>query len=276
MNCAGLARFLLLLVMAAAAVCVSAGAAGDSSGTKPGWNEISISRIAIKDATGSIDFFFCSDLHIPFDNKGIVRKIVREANEKKPDFVLLGGDLVQMGLPSYFTTLNKVLRKFRTPVISAIGNHDTSYTDYSDQEEWKDFFGKTYFSFDAGPARFIFLNCANHNLPDAQLDFLRDELKTDLQKFIVMHRPVGYLNELYDTPLKGGSERFRELIEDAGVTAVMTGHEHHHGYYEVNGIKFIVSGGAGGRLNKNTTGTFHHYIFGHVTDKSFNFDVINL
>ncbi len=272
-----LSLFVLLFLFSALLIVADKGVAAENvNGRKPLWNEINISRIRDIPVDGNIEFFFCADLHIPFDDRGIVKKIVRQANSRKPDFVLLGGDLVQMGLPNYYTTLKKVLRKFRVPVISAIGNHDTSFSDYSDQRQWKKFFGNTFFYFDAGPARFIFLNNANFDLKDAQLGFLENALKTDLQKFIIMHRPVGYVNKLYITPLKGGSERFRELIEKAGVTAVMTGHEHHYGSYEVDGIKYIVSGGAGGRLNTNTKNNYHHYIIGNVGKDTFSFQVITL
>lgn len=257
--------FAALAVLLCGAMFAGAGAAADSVKTCNGPAVASIEHVP---ATGTLTFIFFSDMHIPFDDKGVVSKITKRANELKPAFVITGGDNVQVGNPANFSNLMPALKRFKVPIICAIGNHDTSFSDYADQNEWKKRFGPTYFYFDAGPARIIVLNNANFELGDEQFGFLENALKTDLRKIVVMHRPPDYLNPLYDTPMRD-SKRFRELVESAGVTAVLMGHEHHFGDYKVGGVRYIVSGGAGGKLDDKCENEFHNFIIVKISPDKF-------
>ncbi len=240
------------------------------------WNKKQIARIAPVPATGTLTFIFISDLHIPFDDKGAVSTITKKANEIKPAFVLTGGDNVQVGNTANFGAMKNAFAKFKVPIIAAMGNHDTAFEDYNNQVEWKKRFGDDYFYFDAGPARFIFLNNAAFDMPEEAFVFLENAVKTDLKKFVIMHRPPDYLNpKYYKTPLHN-SERFRSIVEAGKVTAVMMGHEHHYGYYEVGGVKYIVSGGAGGAVGDDIGNNYHHFILGHVSPAGFEFEVVKI
>ncbi|HOO57299.1 MAG TPA: metallophosphoesterase [bacterium] len=243
---------------------------------KLSFNEFMIKRISQKPVPDPFEFVFCADTHIPFDDRRTVKTIANKANELGAKFVIIGGDSVQVGDPRNFKSFFSAMKKFDMPIVCAIGNHDTSFSDYSDNNEWKKRFGKTFFFFDAGPARMIFLDNANHILPDDEYNFLEKALDTNLKKFIFMHRPPGYLNSKYITPMKDPDNRFAPMIEKGGVTAVMTGHEHHHGHYEKNGIHYIVSGGGGGKLNTYTDNNYHHIIHVRVGSNEFNFKVIKI
>ncbi len=236
-------------------------------------NTAMIKRIAEMSLGDPLEFIFCADVHVPFDDRGTFQTIIKRANELKVGFVLFGGDCVQVGNPANYKIFLRELKKFKMPIVCAIGNHDTSFEDYSDQKEWKKRFGDSHFRFDVGGIRIIALNNANHILSEEDYLFLEESLKTDLLKIVTMHRPVNYLNPLYETPMDDKTGRFRALVEKGGVTVVLTGHEHHYGYYEINGVKYIVSGGAGGRLNDNTENNFHHFLLIKAEKKTFNFTV---
>ena len=251
-------------------------AAEPADGVKATWNEAAIAAIAPVPDTATLTFFFCSDLHIPFDDKGVVAKIAAAANKMLPSFVMTGGDNVQVGNPPNFSSLRTNIRKFKVPYIAAIGNHDTAFDDYGNQAEWIKRFGKTFFYFDAGPARFIFINNANYEPGEEQFVFLENALKTNLRKFVIMHRPINYLlPEFYTTPM-AQSERFKSLVEAGKVTAVFMGHEHHSGIYDIGGVKYIVAGGAGGKLDPAVPNSFHHFIIGRVSPAGFEFDIEKL
>jgi len=236
-------------------------------------NEIMVRRLLENGVSDPMEFIFCADVHVPFDDRGVFQKIIKRANELKVGFVMFGGDCVQVGNPANYKIFLRELKKFEMPVICAIGNHDTSFEDYSDQREWKKRFGETHFRFDAGGVRIIALNNADFTLSGEDYGFLEESLETDLRKIITMHRPVNYINPLYSTPLEDKTGRFRALVEKGGVTAVLTGHEHHYGLYEINGVKYIVSGGAGGRLNDTTENNFHHFLRIRAGKDSFDFQV---
>jgi predicted phosphodiesterase len=236
-------------------------------------NDFMIRRLNENQLSDPLEFIFCADIHVPFDDRGAFKTIIKRANELGVSFVLFGGDCVQVGNTANYSVFMREIMKFKMPVICAIGNHDTSYDDYSDEREWKKRFGASHFRFDAGGIRIIALDDANYGLPEEDCAFLEESLKTDLLKIITMHRPAGYLNPLYTTPLRDESGRFRELVEKGGGAAVLTGHEHHYGYYEINGVKYIVSGGAGGKLNTNTDNNFHHFLHIKAGKNSFDFSV---
>lgn len=242
----------------------------------PRWNELMIARLAETDFPDPFEFIFCADTHIPWDDRGVVKKIAGKANEMDVPFVIIGGDTVQVGNPNSFRSLRNMLKRFNMPVVCAIGNHDTAFDDYSNRVEWEKRFGSPDFSFDAGPVRFICLNNADFKMSEESYDFLEEFLKTDKRKIIVMHRPPNYLNPLYSTPLEDEEGRFRKLVEEGGVTAVLTGHEHHSGIYKVGGVQYIVSGGAGGQLNTKTENNFHHIVHIHAGTYIFDFKVIKM
>lgn len=243
---------------------------------KQRWNERMIARLAEADLPDPFEFIFCADTHIPWDNRGVFRKIAKKANEMGVAFVIIGGDTVQVGNPHSFRSLRKALKRFNMPVLCAIGNHDTAYENYSDWHEWEKRFGNPYFRFDAGSVRFICLNNANHHLSEENYEFLEKSLKTDRRKIVVMHRPANYLNPIYSTPMEDEEGRFRKLVEEGGVTAVLTGHEHHSGIYKVGGVQYIVSGGAGGQLNTDTKNNFHHFVHTRVGKYVFDFKVMKI
>ena len=90
-----------------------------------------------------------------------------------------------------------------------------------------------------------------------------------------MHRPAKGLNEQYTTPMND-SERFRDLMRRSHVKRVLNGHEHHYGRYEADGIVYITSGGAGGRLNDNTENNFHHFMHLRVHGNTIEEEIVKV
>ena len=238
---------------------IRAWAAEQAAASRQLVNEVGLARLASAECGRSLSFAFMSDTHVPFDDRGIMKKIVAECNARDLDMVLHGGDGVQVGNPNSFNSFLKYIRNFKAPFIMAPGNHDTAFSDYSDITEWTARFGVPFFHFDVAHARFLILNNANYDLGDEQWGFFEKALMTDRPVFIAMHRPVAGLNPEYTTPLKD-SDRFRALVKKRGAVRIFNGHEHHYGRYKADGAVYITSGGAGGRLNTNTSDNFHHFM----------------
>lgn len=77
----------------------------------------------------SVKVAFLSDLHISPNNMSATRlnDILSKLTDLKPDFVIMGGDIIEMR-PDYFMerTLQEQMKKFtaRFPVIAVVGNHE--------------------------------------------------------------------------------------------------------------------------------------------------------
>jgi predicted phosphodiesterase len=239
-------------------------------------NEIGLANIALKDDATSLSFAFMADTHVPFDDRGIMKKIVRECNARDLDLVLHGGDGVQVGNSHSFASFIKYVRDFKAPFIMAPGNHDTAFSDYADISEWQSRFGIPFFSFDAAHARFIMLNNGNYELGGEQWAFFEKAMQTDRPVFIAMHRPVDGLSKFYTTPMKQ-SDRFRDAVKRLGAARILNGHEHHYGRYEADGTVYITSGGAGGLLNDGgAENNFHHFMVLHVTGDAIEEEIVKV
>ena len=110
-------------------------------------------------------FAYISDSHITqtrgnkfvenFD-KGLERA-VREANlmYPKPDFIIYGGDLAQLGKPAEIDHGMEMLSKLNTPVRWVIGEHDY-YLDLG--EYWQQKVSDLHYSFEHKGVHFVVLN----------------------------------------------------------------------------------------------------------------------
>lgn len=92
-------------------------------------------------------------------------EIRRELPLWRPDFAVLGGDLVWGGnLPDEIGTLSRILPDTQVPLFTIPGNHD-GYAFYNGdvlKEDGREFFhrnfGPSYFSFDAGDLHLVMIN----------------------------------------------------------------------------------------------------------------------
>ncbi len=110
-------------------------------------------------------FAYISDSHLQhikgtdfvrnFDNG--LRRAVTEANfmSPKPDFIVFGGDLAQLGKREEIDHGLEIMSALRAPVKWVIGEHDY-YLDLGDY--WEDKVSKLYYSFDHKGVHFIVLN----------------------------------------------------------------------------------------------------------------------
>lgn len=148
---------------------------------------------------------------------------------------------------------------------TAIGNHDT-YADNADT--YLDAFylptnnpqqSERYYSYTWGNAKFI---CLDSNIPYTigtdQHDWLLDELKCNDRQwvYVFFHHPpwtnawsADYFVPFTDYFLYQGNEDMRTdlvpFFEQYGVDFVLNGHSHCYQRGELNGVKYIISGGAG-------------------------------
>jgi predicted phosphodiesterase len=211
-------------------------------------------------------FGVCTDVHhhADKDEKWRMRAFVKEANERKADFIIQLGDFV---LPDESgSQMLKEWEKFNGPRYHVLGNHDTEHG--GGKEKMLAFLSQkdNYFSFDVGDYHFIvldtnyakvggeyidygsekndyrkdFFNCY---IPDFELAWLeKDIAATNKRCFIFTHAP----SELGDWRIYNTHD-FREVLwhanQKAGynkVSAIFSGHDHADAYLQKGGIHYLL------------------------------------
>jgi 3',5'-cyclic AMP phosphodiesterase CpdA len=126
---------------------------------------ISMVELAFADPAQNFTFAYISDSHIQhikgsrFVNnwdRGLIRAVA-ETNllQPKPDFVMFGGDLAQLGTMAELDHGAEMLAKLNYKTHVVMGEHDY-YLDLG--EYWSELFGPQWYSFDHKGVHFVVLN----------------------------------------------------------------------------------------------------------------------
>jgi hypothetical protein len=120
-------------------------------------------------------------------------------NGAKPAFMVSLGDMVMHQDPEDFSLLNQTLLKnFTFPFFNTVGNHDVL-----DRSYYETTYGPTFFTFDYGPARLVFLDTEKKecDLSSQQVDMLKGSVQKALRNqntryiFIFMHKTLFFKND---------------------------------------------------------------------------------
>ena len=169
------------------------------------------------------------------------------AQEEDVAFVVHLGDFTYdaddvAGWDAFFEAAREMLAN--NTLYPVIGNHENNSPVYDE------IFGMPQvYRFRSGAARFLVLDTNSWADYEAQKRWLQDELSAPSQwDFVFYHHPA-YSS---DTRNYGGWELSRSYWEDvlveAGVTAVFSGHVHAYERYRVRGLNHFVVGTGGGAL----------------------------
>ena len=179
------------------------------------------------------------------------------------------------------------------------------------RKNYCEIYGSEDFYFDYGDCRFIALNCTEikpnkiggqdqlYRLGWRRLRRLKKLLKDKAarHKFVFFHVPPVFSPGAFaERKLPGGAERayferVKGLVNSRKVLAVLDkhkpkivfcGHAHYYANYVKNGVRYIISGGGGGRIRKASRkefppreGGFHHAVRVRVErDGSYSGDVV--
>ena len=203
------------------------------------------------------------------------RAIVSRIAETRPDFYLTTGDAVPDGNRrsqwQKFFDIERPLMSI-APFCGVRGNHDGDATLFEDLVTLRsDTPGSapTYGSMDLGPAHFVMLDTETAVVPGSpQYVFAEHDLAANHDKplFVLLHRP------LFSSGMHGGNPAIQQalgpLFQRYGVDVVFQGHDHHYERTEpINGVTYIVTGGAGAPLHDAAGGPWtmvkeasHHFM----------------
>jgi hypothetical protein len=186
-------------------------------------------------------------------------RLVASLLAEAPDFVVVTGDLVLRGSDEadwqrFFLVAGELLA--RVPFYLAVGNHDLGRAG-DEQRRVDEVFAfparpesANWYSFDAAGLHFVMLD-SNAYGDERQLAWLRTDLAAARRAgaralFAVVHHGP------YSRGPHGGSaiarDRYAPVLAASGVVLVFAGHDHIYQRGELNGLRYIVSGGGGAPL----------------------------
>jgi len=195
------------------------------------------------------------------------RSLLPAIANARPDFAVLAGDIVQHGYmlrewqTEWFTTLATADFGQTTPIWFARGNHDGefalsyAYTSMPGNQSW--------FALTRGGARLIVLNTeAEHVVVPEQLAWLRAELASPASReadfrIVTFHKAPFSNRWSHKTSTYDGEDWVRAqwvpTFSELGVDLVIAGHAHAYQRMDLDGVRYVVVGGAGGWLDKYKT-----------------------
>jgi predicted MPP superfamily phosphohydrolase len=188
--------------------------------------------------------------------------LVRAIRQEGADLAIMTGDLVDMGSDEadwtrYFSIATPLLA--RLPVYPAPGNHEYARAGRG-AVRFRALFqpgndaGPGWRSFEVAGVHFIALDSSNYHSPE-QLAWL----KKDLEHARNARAIFAYAHEgAYSSGLHGDNEiaktQYAPLLERAGVTLFVSGHDHHYERGRVGKLDYVVSGGGGAELRSQRCG----------------------
>jgi 3',5'-cyclic AMP phosphodiesterase CpdA len=188
------------------------------------------------------------------DLHGVLPRILAAVEHSDMEFLLHTGDLERTGGEAAWHTFRERTKEFPKPLFLVIGNHELYG---ATREEFARFFGipGTSYSFTHKDAHFSIVDNASGGLSDSRLAWLDQDLAAHPKGIkgvrylvVAMHIPPRT-----DTIFPHGtarnyetqSERLRKILARHKVDLLLSSHEHTHLVEDWEGIKVIVSGGAG-------------------------------
>jgi len=238
---------------------------------------ISMVELAFADSSQNFIFAHISDSHIQHIkgtkfvrnwDRGLIRAVA-EANllNPKPDFVIYGGDLAQLGSKPELDHGAEIMSALNYKTHYSLGEHDY-YEDLG--EYWSKLFGKQYYSFDHKGVHFVVLNSIltfdewtydrwptgkQRMLEMAGIDnpngspFMvgkkqRDWLQQDLAKVnkdtplvVISHSPLQKIWKGWNF-WTDDAEEVQALLQPFKKTTVIYGHVHQIQYNQIGNISF--------------------------------------
>ncbi|MFX1367229.1 MAG: metallophosphoesterase family protein [Promethearchaeota archaeon] len=191
-----------------------------------------------------------------------IHQIATIANEYRPDFVFHCGDLTPFGQESQYQTVVSALDEFETPVYTTPGNHDIRLGGGS---RYTQHFGPSHYSFDIGSAHFSVLNTSTGDISEEEFAWLESDLSEFAAKntFVFTHTPPFDPRQNNDHALTNATTatRLLSLFQEMEVDVVFSGHIHIFNESIVDGVRYIVTGGAGASLYaESENGGFYHFV----------------
>ncbi|QAT50437.1 metallophosphoesterase [Caproiciproducens sp. NJN-50] len=223
-------------------------------------------------------------------------KIIDQVNALKPAFVIDNGDLVYSGKPNQYKIFDEMTSGISATLCTTLGNHDIrgngreTYQKLYGPEYYSFDFGGNHFAFLDSSRGYA----EKQAIPDKQYAWLERDLQKAQGKriYVISHVPPadprsgvkpneiqaytdkvkkegGFVEQKLEAysedesidhgfQTKQEAERFENLMTKYKVDMVYLSHIHSYFDYTRNGVRYLISGGAGAELM--TQNSYYHYL----------------
>lgn len=232
-------------------------------------------------------------------------QIIEQVDALNPIFVIDNGDLVFSGKPNQYRLFDQTASKFSTTLCTTLGNHDIrgngreTYTKLYGPGYYSFDLGNNHFAFIDSSAGWS----QKQAISEDQYAWLERDLKKaeGKQIHVITHIPPvdprnginkNEIQSYIDKAKQGGSffeqqleiysdnqsidhgfqdkqeaQRFEHLMTEYKVDTVYLSHIHSYFDYSKNGVRYIISGGAGAELL--TKNSYYHYLIAEMDTQDF-------
>ena len=209
-----------------------------------------------------------------WDNWRHATEVANVVNAEHPDFVIHGGDMVRDGRvqtqwDSWLELMKPLMQN--STVFGVLGNHEYNGSRYYEIFALPN--NEMWYSFDYGICHFTILdNYESWDVGSPQYEWLDDDLSSTSKPFkiVCFHEPI-YCSGGHE-PRTDVRASWEPLFNNYNVNLVFQSHCH---YYQrtnpINGITYIVSGGAGAPLY-----TPEDAWFVNISKKAYHYCVLDV
>ena len=245
------------------------------------------------EATAEDSYIILGDSRDGYETFGT---IIQQVNALKPAFVIDNGDLVYSGKPNQYRIFDQMVSGISSTVLTTLGNHDIrgngreTYQRLYGPEYYSFDFGNSHFVFLDSSRGYA----ETQAISDGQYAWLERDLQKAQGKriFVISHVPPedprsgvqsndakaytdkvkqegGFVEQKLEAhsdeesmdhgfQSKQEAERFENLMTVYKVDTVYLSHIHSYFDFNKNGVRYIISGGAGAELL--TLNSYYHYL----------------
>lgn len=189
-------------------------------------NEVNLSRIKETEAAAGTTFKIAlvSDTHNYYKE---LDQLIKTINSRGPySFVIISGDITNLGLLEEYEKTRDFLNELRFPVLVAVGNHDLIA---NGDKIYPRMFGKSDFTFTYKNVDFIFFDNNNWEnsgvAPDKGWIERQLSQSTASEKVLVAHVPPDDRDRFTDQQIL----EFENMLDGHGVSYFINGHNHNPG-----------------------------------------------
>jgi 3',5'-cyclic AMP phosphodiesterase CpdA len=198
----------------------------------------------------SFTFMAIGDTHVGSSAGETLNQYAGIAKTSGDAFVVVAGDLTEGGSEGEFAQFKQVLSNNTLEWRAAIGNHDIYFDGWS---RYRTQIGRSIYSFNADNVHFVMLDSANGVLGKTQMEWFENDLRSNTRAHtvVVTHFPPwnGNFSSIYRMSSEEEAAILKDICYRYNVDLVLSGHYHGFESIEIGRTKFIVSGGANGRLD---------------------------